>query len=149
MPQINFSNNIDITPEKFLRACSDTELQEVKLLLHKDIAANYTSKERRNFMEFPDKVRQFLSHDFYYQNLDKIKQLRPYEQGTFIDFLKCCGEEFVFEALEQARKISRESSLQVCDVLPLLKDFVYLEKVRLKSLAKRPQLLNSDNSGNS
>lgn len=34
MPTIKLTNEIEITPEKFLRACSDNELKETLLLLN-------------------------------------------------------------------------------------------------------------------
>ena len=35
MPKINYVNQIDVTVEKFLRACSPEELYEIDLLLDK------------------------------------------------------------------------------------------------------------------
>ena len=37
MPSINFTHNIDITPDRFIGACSLTELYELEILLHKKL----------------------------------------------------------------------------------------------------------------
>ena len=46
MPKINLFNQIDITVEKFLNACSATELIEIDMLLNKQVYQNkmYSSK---------------------------------------------------------------------------------------------------------
>ena len=37
MPKINFYQTLDVSPEKYLQACSDTELQELDLLLDREL----------------------------------------------------------------------------------------------------------------
>lgn len=55
MPTIHQQNSIDITPEKFLRACSVDELIELELLLSSNwVQHRITAHKRQLTLELPE-----------------------------------------------------------------------------------------------
>lgn len=142
MPTINIQHAIDITPERFLRECSSVELQELSLLLYKQLSrsqypAFYAAESvvKRYF-----KLHPGLSEEFKTNNASFIETLHPYEFAAFSKAYDLFGEHQVIEAFEQIREISKISPLVPDEVLKLLQEFLNLEKIRIKSLTKKPQL---------
>lgn len=67
MPIIQQLNEIDITPEKFLQACSDNELKETLLLLN--------SKQYASRIQLDDSVT-----DVEYQLRDVYREIKEYKE---------------------------------------------------------------------
>lgn len=69
MPKIRQVNEIDITPEKFLRGCTDDELKETLLLL--------------NTKQYASRIRLDEDSDIAYNLRDVAKELKGHEkEGT-------------------------------------------------------------------
>lgn len=142
MPTINIQHQIDITPERFLRECSSVELQELSLLLDKQL-----SRSQNNAFYAPESVvKQYfklhpgLSEEFKTNNASFFETLHPYEFAAFSKAYDLFGEHQVIEAFKQIREISKISPLLPGEVIGLLQEFLKLEKIRIKSLTKKPQL---------
>ena len=144
MPTINQTNTIDIPVEKFLRACSKTELQELDLLL-----PSYLKHESKNknlqpsFDAFFQTLKEITTPEYYQEIKNLYIGINPRNFEAFIHFVK---QGFipsaVFAAMKIIDSICQKTVLEPMEVVNLMRDFDGLENLRKISLVKKPQLIN-------
>lgn len=151
MPELNKNFKLEITPEQFLNACSDTELQEIDLLLNR---TEYQEKMGRNYRNsdnsgISDKLKMYMAES---------DPAPSYPIGYFPNKKLLIGADLVKvenlfgankdEALNVMIDMSVNSSLPMNEIPELMRYFQKLERLRMKNLVSSPQIIpgNSDNS---
>ena len=128
MPTLNIPQTIDIAPERYLNACSRSELFELNMLLGSprfsaqlvddDLSDDHAGSGTSG--EMPKAALEDTDQNSY-QNMCTIF---PSHQD---------------EAMEIMREISNICRLSMADIFLLMKPFRDLEKLRIKSLVQLPQ----------
>lgn len=149
MPELKKTYQLKITVEQFLNACSKNEIKEIDLILGTYLNSSVNKKDVFNFEE---RLEYLLFPGEILEARNKLKMIPLWHQKAFIGFL---GMGYTlgsaFEALEIVNEIEVCSSVPADEVIELMKYFSKLEKVRLKSLVNKPQMLalNPENPMNS
>lgn len=156
MPTINQTNTIDITPERFLNACSDNEIRELGLLLNSKRFDSSFSGNSDNSDAIPkipvlnsgdsdnsdfeaDIVKLSIPEDLSF-HLYIFKRIEIYEEPTFVDLLKYgYTGEFLKQAFLILQTIARTTPIAIDEALLLSRSYIRLEQLRLLSLVKKPQ----------
>lgn len=144
MPTITQTNTIDITVEKFLQACSKTELHEIDLLLSSYLKEKPTAAKYQTTLElFFKNLKEITTPEMYEEIKQRYIGINPRNFDVFILLIKMGYiPEAAFKAMEIIDRISTKSVLAPLDVVNLMRDFDGLENLRKISLVKKPQLIN-------
>lgn len=144
MPQIIQTNTLDITVEKFLQACSKTELQEIDLLLSSYLKKEPVQNVKVSFEAFFKTLKENTTPEVYEEIRKLYVGVNPRNFDVFIQLVK---QGFiptaVFAAMEIIDRICTKSVLDPLEVVNLMRDFDGLENLRKISLVKKPQLINN------
>lgn len=145
MPTINQTNRIDITVEKFLQACSKTELQEIDLLLSGYINQPKKENFKDSLAQLHQDVRELVLPADYEDLKAYLYKIKPLNRKAFIMLLKMGFiPSAALAALEVIDRICTKSVLTPLDCVNLIRDFDGLENLRKISLVKKPQLITKN-----
>ncbi len=103
MPVINQTNQIDITPEKFLDACSDSELMEVDILIQSN--------------RFVQRLNVLVESEQYFKSQENEK---GYTISARLPIELVCNNllrEIILEVCDGFIKVPDEKLLEVCNKL--------------------------------
>ena len=151
MPELTKTYQLKITVEQFLNACSDIELKEIDLLLggYLNPPAIVPGEPMGSRIERDTFILeiQSLTNVLEYRNYNfAIKRIPTYLRKVFTDLLRMgFSLEKSFEALEVVMEMIDNTTVSPDEVLELMKYFSRIEKIRLQSLVKKPQIGNLKN----
>jgi len=155
MPTINQTNTIDITPERFLNACSDNEIRELGLLLNSkrfDSSFSGNSDNSDPIPEIPALNSGNSDNSDIQKFIDKLGKAGHY--GDSVDsrareIYQCIKGTCFEHDPENVYKIFTDIYRQfpiihMGDIIAMLPYFNKLETVRLSILVKSPQIKNQE-----
>jgi hypothetical protein len=132
MPTLNIPQTIDISPERYINACSKTEIFELNILLASPrFSAPQMGDEDPGQWLTAEQFRKVLNAGGYGTVAERHK-------------LGAIFSDNQDEALKIMDDISAIVTLSAAEILQLMKPFQALEKLRIKSLVKLPQALNNE-----
>lgn len=154
MPELTKTYQLKITVEQFLNSCSDTELKEIDLLLggylnppaldNKELCINVGELLKKRV--FISEIQAYTNPIEFQNYADILLRVFPELRKVLIDFLKAgFSLAEALEALDVINEMADNTTVSPDEVLELMKYFSRLEKIRLQSLVKKPQLGNQKN----
>lgn len=136
MPTLNSTHTINISPEKFINACSSEEIQELSLLLNSarfdSIFQNTTVKSDSNLN---------ISANQLLESVNAGKNHRE----VYAECVRLFGEHPI-EAIKILGEIHQKARIGFNDILPLMQDYKMLEALRVKYLVKKPQEISEESN---
>jgi len=133
MPTINSTHTIDISPERYINACSDNEVRELAILLN----------SKRFDRIFPGDSGN--SDDF--RKIPTLSGSLLLESGANDrDYIRCTllfGDD-PKEAMIIIGEIADQLAISVSQLLDMMPVFKRLEGLRLKNLVAKPQEIKEE-----
>ena len=137
MPILHIPQTIDISPEKYITACSDNEVQELSLLLQSG-RFDYLFRNSDN-SDNSEEFRQIPTENYLADSAQA--------GSTFSVIAKLFGDHAV-EAINICGEIRNKHGITLEEAVLLMKSFAMLEKLRVKHLVKSPQIKLEEHNEN-